>query len=91
MILYVIYIDILCILHNTIFHYISLCYIYYIHLSGESAKGKYPVQSVAMMNRIVAQAEAWIDKNRNDGTVVNIKPSTFDMHKGNFIVMVLDR
>jgi pyruvate kinase len=28
-------------------------------LSGESAKGRYPVQSVAMMQRIVEQSEQW--------------------------------
>lgn len=40
------------------------------------------MQSVAMMNRIIAQAEAWIEQNKEHDGVVSIKPSTLDTYKG---------
>ena len=47
-------------------------------LSGESAKGKYPHQSVNMMKRIVDQAEAWINSNRELSPAVVVKPKKDD-------------
>lgn len=38
-------------------------------LSGESAKGKYPVQSIATMNRIVLEAEKWVNSTRGQDGV----------------------
>jgi pyruvate kinase len=47
-------------------------------LSGESAKGKYPYQSVNMMKRIVDQAEAWVNNNRELSPAVVVKPRKDD-------------
>jgi len=47
-------------------------------LSGESAKGKYPHQSVNMMKRIVDQAETWINSNRELSPAVSVKPRQDD-------------
>merc|ERR1719171_1791220 len=35
-------------------------------LSGESAKGKYPIQSVEMMNKIILETERWIHDHEDD-------------------------
>ena len=45
-------------------------------LSGESAKGKFPVVSVATMKRICDQAEEWTNKNRDLNTAVVVKPDS---------------
>jgi pyruvate kinase len=47
-------------------------------LSGESAQGKYPAQSVAIMRRIVEQAEHWIASNSSDPTILSPKPSAIE-------------
>ena len=33
-------------------------------LSGESAKGKYPIHSIEMMNKIVLETENWLSENK---------------------------
>ena len=43
-------------------------------LSGESAQGKYPVQSVSMMQRIVNQSEAWARSVDNVTPSIQAKP-----------------
>lgn len=45
-------------------------------LSGESAKGKYPVASVDTMKRICDQAEEWINKNRDLNNAVVVRPES---------------
>lgn len=40
-------------------------------LSGESAKGKYPIQSVEMMNKIILETERWIHDHENDDDTKN--------------------
>lgn len=51
-------------------------------LSGESAKGKYPSQSVGTMKKIVDQAELWTHANPNNVVVVSTKPKILDPDHG---------
>jgi pyruvate kinase len=44
-------------------------------LSGESAVGKYPVETVSMMSRIVSEAERTIKEQANASTQVRVKAS----------------
>lgn len=47
-------------------------------LSGESAQGLYPIQSVATMKRIVDQAEHWLEKNPSLSQAAVNKPKGKD-------------
>lgn len=51
-------------------------------LSGESAKGKYPSQSVGTMKKIVDQAEVWTKANPQHAVVVSTKPKVLDAAHG---------
>jgi len=46
-----------------------------IMLSGESAMGRYPEESVAMLARIAASAEAHRDAARRDGSLADYSPA----------------
>lgn len=47
-------------------------------LSGESANGKYPVESVKMMYKLVNEAEGWIKKQRMDDY---LRHNTLTVHR----------
>ena len=53
-------------------------------LSGESAKGKYPIQSVKMMNNIILETERWIHDHENDDDAK--KNKLYVMNNGKKIV-----
>ncbi len=52
-------------------------------LSGETAIGEYPVESVAMMSRIAGEAEKWLFERRRGGAVAHpVQPGCPDPGQG---------